>query len=116
MVGIDFLLTILCRLIDTQNTESMLIMFLKQLTSIWKLFFQLQKLDITRHYEHERDQLNRVKVERDQIRNDMKILKERENERERHRDHEKITDKRSARQIERERDEFKMKLVRFGVI
>jgi len=46
----------------------------------------------------------------------MKILKERENERERHRDNEKITDKRSARQIERERDEFKMKLVRFGVI
>jgi hypothetical protein len=60
--------------------------------------------------------LNRVKLERDQIRNDMKFLKERENEKERHRDNEKITDKRSSRQIERERDEFKMKLVRFGVI
>ncbi|XP_063421715.1 A-kinase anchor protein 9-like isoform X4 [Mytilus trossulus] len=71
---------------------------------------QLQKLDITRHYEHERDQLNRVKVERDQTRNDMKIMKERENERERQRDTEKITDKRSARQLERERDDFKMKL------
>ncbi|XP_071157946.1 A-kinase anchor protein 9-like isoform X3 [Mytilus edulis] len=71
---------------------------------------QLQKLDITRHYEHERDQLNRVKVERDQTRNDMKIMKERENERERLRDTEKIADKRSARQLERERDDFKMKL------
>ncbi|XP_052094804.1 A-kinase anchor protein 9-like isoform X6 [Mytilus californianus] len=71
---------------------------------------QLQKLDITRHYEHERDQLNRVKVERDQTRNDMKIMKERENERERQRDTEKIADKRSARQLERERDDFKMKL------
>ena len=46
----------------------------------------------------------------------MKFLKERENEKERHRDNEKITDKRSSGQIERERDEFKMKLVRFGVI
>ncbi|CAC5383910.1 AKAP9 [Mytilus coruscus] len=70
----------------------------------------LQKLDITRHYEHERDQLNRVKVERDQTRNDMKIMKERENERERQRDTEKIAEKRSARQLERERDDFKMKL------
>ena len=46
----------------------------------------------------------------------MKILKEWENERERNRDNEKITDKRSARQIDRERDELKMKLVWFGVI
>lgn len=41
----------------------------------------------------------------------MKIMKERENERERLRDTEKIADKRSARQLERERDDFKMKLV-----
>lgn len=55
--------------------------------------------------------MNRVKVERDQLRNDLKAMKERENERERQRDNEKIADKRASRQVERERDDFKLKLV-----
>ncbi|XP_052683301.1 A-kinase anchor protein 9-like isoform X11 [Crassostrea angulata] len=71
---------------------------------------QLQKLDITRHYEHERDQVSRLKSERELLRSEVKSLKDVMNEKERNRDTEKVTERRSQRQLERERDDQKMKM------
>nr|XP_034309966.1 A-kinase anchor protein 9 isoform X20 [Crassostrea gigas] len=71
---------------------------------------QLQKLDITRHYEHERDQVSRLKSERELLRSEVKSLKDVMNEKERNRDTEKVTEHRSQRQLERERDDQKMKM------
>uniref|UniRef100_K1P1D1 Tripartite motif-containing protein 3 n=1 Tax=Magallana gigas TaxID=29159 RepID=K1P1D1_MAGGI len=69
----------------------------------------LQKLDITRHYEHERDQVSRLKSERELLRSEVKSLKDVMNEKERNRDTEKVTERRSQRQLER--DDQKMKMV-----
>eukprot|EP00105_Crassostrea_gigas_P045869 XP_019930017.1 PREDICTED: putative uncharacterized protein DDB_G0271982 [Crassostrea gigas] len=71
---------------------------------------QLQKLDITRHYEHERDQVSRLRSERELLRSEVKSLKDVMNEKERNRDTEKVTERRSQRQLERERDDQKMKM------
>ncbi|XP_061193837.1 golgin subfamily B member 1-like [Saccostrea echinata] len=71
---------------------------------------QLQKLDITRHYEHERDQVSRLKSEREHLRSEVKSLKDMINEKERTRDSEKVSERRSQRQLERERDDQKMKM------
>uniref|UniRef100_K1PLW5 Tripartite motif-containing protein 3 n=1 Tax=Magallana gigas TaxID=29159 RepID=K1PLW5_MAGGI len=71
---------------------------------------QLQKLDITRPYEHERDQVSRLKSERELLRSEVKSLKDVMNEKERNRDMEKVTERRSQRQLERERDDQKMKM------
>ncbi|XP_065929035.1 uncharacterized protein [Magallana gigas] len=72
---------------------------------------QLQKLDITQHYEHERDQVSRLKSERELLRSEVKSLKDVMNEKERIRDTEKVTERRSQRQLERERDDQKIKMV-----
>nr|XP_034309353.1 trichohyalin-like [Crassostrea gigas] len=71
---------------------------------------QLQKLDVTRHYEHERDQVSRLKSERELLRSEVKSLKDVMNEKERNHDTEKVTERRSQRQPERERDDQKMKM------
>ncbi|XP_078321602.1 uncharacterized protein LOC111112099 isoform X12 [Crassostrea virginica] len=71
---------------------------------------QLQKLDITRHYEHERDQVARLKAERELLRSEVKSVKDILNEKERTRDTEKVSERRSHRQLERERDDQKMKM------
>nr|XP_034309388.1 uncharacterized protein LOC105325719 [Crassostrea gigas] len=61
---------------------------------------QLRKLDITRHYEHKRELLSL----------EVKSLKDVMNEKEINCDMEKVTDRRSQRQLERERDDQKMKI------
>ncbi|XP_065929662.1 uncharacterized protein [Magallana gigas] len=71
----------------------------------------LQKLDITRHYDHKRDQVSRLKSERELLRSEVKSLKDVMNEKERNRDTEKVTERRSQRHLERERDDQKMKMV-----
>ncbi|KAK3108598.1 hypothetical protein FSP39_011672 [Pinctada imbricata] len=71
---------------------------------------ELQKLDLTRHYEHERDQCIRLKNEREQLRSEVKGLKDRVSNQVRSRDTEKVSERLSHRQLERERDENRMKL------
>ena len=75
------------------------------------MFVQLQKLDITRHYEHERDQVSRLKSERELLRSEVKSLKDAINEKEGSSDTEEVTERRAQRQLERERDDQKMKMV-----
>uniref|UniRef100_K1QJK0 Uncharacterized protein n=1 Tax=Magallana gigas TaxID=29159 RepID=K1QJK0_MAGGI len=75
---------------------------------------QLQKLDITRHYEHERDQVSRFKSERELLRSEVKSLKDVMNKKEGGSDTEEVTERRSQRQLERERDDQKMKMSATG--
>eukprot|EP00105_Crassostrea_gigas_P023329 XP_011443127.2 PREDICTED: A-kinase anchor protein 9 [Crassostrea gigas] len=72
---------------------------------------QLQKLDITQHYEHERDQVSRPKSEHELLRSEVKSLKDVMNKKVRNRDKEKLTERQSQRQLERERDDQKIKMV-----
>ncbi|XP_033761450.1 A-kinase anchor protein 9-like [Pecten maximus] len=71
---------------------------------------QLQNLEFTRMFERERDQVSRLKAEREQLRSEVKSIKDADNERERLRDTEKMSDRRRLRHVERERDDHKMKL------
>uniref|UniRef100_K1Q771 Pericentrin n=1 Tax=Magallana gigas TaxID=29159 RepID=K1Q771_MAGGI len=71
---------------------------------------QLQKLKLTWHYEHERDQVSRLKSKHELLRSGVKSLKDVMNEKERSRDMEKVTECRSQRQLERERDDQNMKM------
>eukprot|EP00105_Crassostrea_gigas_P013962 XP_011430460.1 PREDICTED: uncharacterized protein LOC105330467 isoform X2 [Crassostrea gigas] len=75
---------------------------------------QLQKLDITRHYKHKSDQVSWLKSERKLLRSEVKSLKDTMNEKGRSRDTEKVTERRSQRQLERERDDQKMKMHLLG--
>ncbi|XP_021356371.1 A-kinase anchor protein 9-like isoform X2 [Mizuhopecten yessoensis] len=71
---------------------------------------QLQNLEFTRMFDRERDQVSRLKAEREQLRSEVKAIKDADNERERQRDTEKMSERRRLRQVERERDDHKMKL------
>ena len=54
----------------------------------------------------------RLKAERELLRSEVKSVKDILNEKERTRDTEKVSERRSHRQLERERDDQKMKMVR----
>ncbi|XP_060082601.1 A-kinase anchor protein 9-like [Ylistrum balloti] len=71
---------------------------------------QLQNLEFTRMFEREREQVSRLKAEREQLRSEVKAIQDADNERERLRDTEKLSERRRLRQVERERDDHKMKL------
>ncbi|KAL3832339.1 hypothetical protein ACJMK2_023991, partial [Sinanodonta woodiana] len=71
---------------------------------------QQQKLELTRKYEHERDMVNQLKAERDQLTYDLKALKEQANFKEHELDSQRIADKRTMRQVERDKEDIKVKV------
>ncbi|KAK3603155.1 hypothetical protein CHS0354_042986 [Potamilus streckersoni] len=71
---------------------------------------QQQKLELTRKYENERDIVNQLKAERDQLTSDLKTLQEQANLKEHELDSQRIADKRNMRQAERDKEDIRVKM------
>ncbi|KAL5007012.1 hypothetical protein ScPMuIL_015818 [Solemya velum] len=69
----------------------------------------LQQIDLSRRQEQNEEYTNRIKAERNQVQNELKTLKELENERERRRDDERLEERRKVRKLEQERDDSRLK-------
>ena len=64
-------------------------------------------------YEKEVDHVTRLKAEKDQMNEELKNLRTLEIQRDRDREAERLSDKKATREADREKEEYRMKLVRF---
>ena len=76
------------------------------------VIFQIEKLEAVNKYEKEHEHVNRLKVEKDEMNEELKNLRTLEIQRDRDREAERISDKKAVRQADREKEEYRMKLVR----
>ena len=77
---------------------------------------QIEKLEAVNKYEKEVDHVTRLKAEKDQMNEELKNLRTLEIQRDRDREAERLSDKKATREADREKEEYRMKLVRFFLI
>ena len=75
---------------------------------------QIEKLEAVNKYEKEVDHVTRLKAEKDQMNEELKSLRTLEIQRDRDREAERLSDKKATREADREKEEYRMKLVRFS--
>ena len=76
---------------------------------------QIEKLEAVNKYEKEVDHVTRLKAEKDQMNEELKNLRTLEIQRDRDREAERLSDKKATREADREKEEYRMKLVSFAL-
>lgn len=72
---------------------------------------QNQKIELNKETDYQSELVTRGVDERDTLRNELKTIKDKENERERQRESERLAERRQQRENERIQTEYRMKLV-----
>lgn len=72
---------------------------------------QFERLEAVNKLQKERDTVTRLKMERDQTDEDLRKMKSLELQRDQDREAERVSSKKTVREADREKEEYRMKLV-----
>lgn len=72
---------------------------------------QFERLEAVNKLQKERDMVTRLKIERDQMDEDLRKMKSLELQRDQDRESERLSSKKTVREADREKEEYRMKLV-----
>lgn len=79
------------------------------------MLFQFERLEAVNKLQKEREMTSRLKAERDQTNEELRRFRSQEMQRDQEREAERLSNKETVRQVDRQREDLRMKLVRYFV-